>query len=130
MTRSRRVLLVEDDREIRETITDILRDEGHVVMGAGNGQEALEELSRAPADVILLDLMMPVMDGWQFRAEQQKHPVWRHIPVIVVSADAQIADKARSIGAHGFLRKPLNIDDLLRLVAEVGAAVTPTEGAE
>ena len=114
----RSILLVEDDPDIREAIHEVLVDEGYDVALADTGLSALERLrggGRLP-DLILLDLMMPVMDGWQFRAEQARHPAWREIPVIVLSAVGNTHEKADSMGALGCLRKPLDIDELLHML--------------
>jgi CheY-like chemotaxis protein len=115
------VLLVEDDPDIREAIGDVLQEEGYTVEMADTGQQALDRLrggDRLP-DVILLDLMMPVMDGWKFRQEQKQHPAWEAIPVIVLSAVGNTQERAESIGASGCLRKPLDIDELLDMLEKV-----------
>ncbi len=115
------ILLVEDDADIRETIAEVLEGEGYSVVVAGNGAEGIDclrESNRAPA-LIILDLMMPVMDGAAFREEQQKHAEWADIPVIVVSAARSSRSKAESMGARGYLQKPFAIDLLLHLVGEI-----------
>ena len=123
------VLIVEDDYDIREVLTEVLQDEGYQVAGAANGREALDllnrliDLSRREGGVslvpslILLDLMMPVMSGWQFVAEQRQIPEIRDIPVVVVSADGNLQQKATSLGASGYLRKPIEIEALLAIVS-------------
>jgi CheY-like chemotaxis protein len=81
----------------------VLRYEGYSVAAAANGREAIDHLrERGRPCVILLDLMMPIMDGWQFRAEQLRDPGLAPIPVIVISAGADIERKASSLGAVGF----------------------------
>lgn len=111
------ILVIEDDFDIRDTMTQILEAEGYAVVGAANGQEALDHLHRADRPrLILLDLMMPVMNGWQFRTEQQRDPELASIPVVVISADASIHQKATSIQADGFLKKPLQLEALLATV--------------
>ena len=111
------ILIVEDDDDIREALTQILELEGYAVREAANGREALD-ISRAEPtpSLILLDLMMPVMDGWQFRAEQVKDPVLSKVPVVVISADLSIQEKAASFGAAAVLPKPISLDRLLRAV--------------
>jgi CheY-like chemotaxis protein len=110
----RQILIVEDDRDIRETLAEILVDEGYQVAVAANGEEALRRLRGVQAPcVILLDLMMPVMDGWEFRRRQQQDPGLATVPVIVVSGDGNIAQKATGIGAAGYLLKPIHLDTLL-----------------
>src|SRR5438105_1865395 len=113
----RSILVVEDDADIREALTLILQDEGYDVDGAANGQEALDQLRHGRrADLIVLDLMMPVMDGWQFRSEQQRDPTLAAIPVMIVSADGSIQHKAASIGAVDYVKKPIDLDRFLSLV--------------
>jgi CheY-like chemotaxis protein len=111
------VLIVEDDEALREALTETLADAGYRVVVATNGKEALERL-RAPdatmPSLILLDLMMPVMDGWQFRAEQRRDPVLAAIPVCVLSAAGQAAS---NVTADCFLPKPTSLDMLLETVA-------------
>jgi len=112
------VLIVEDDNDISDVLTQILQYEGYAVNTVGNGLEALEFLRKSePPGLILLDLMMPVMDGWQFRAEQQKDPELAKIPVVIVSADGRVYQKATSIGAAGYLKKPIELETLLDIVA-------------
>jgi len=111
------VLIVEDDFDIREVLGEVLADEGFRVLGVSNGQEALDHLKDGhPPRLILLDLMMPVMSGWQFVSEQKKNPRISNIPVVVVSADGNLQQKASSLGASGFLRKPIEIEALLEVV--------------
>jgi CheY-like chemotaxis protein len=111
------ILIVEDDFDIREALTQILEEEGYVVRGAANGREALDLVDDGVAPkLILLDLMMPVMNGWQFRAEQLKDPRIASVPVLVISADPQVQPKAASLGVAGLLKKPIALDDLLEAV--------------
>ena len=114
----RQVFVVEDDSDIRESLVWLLEAEGYDVVGAANGLEAMERLrsAAAPPGVILLDLMMPVMNGWQFRSEQLRDPHFASIPVVVISADGSIQRKASAIDAVGYLRKPIEIDELLGYV--------------
>ncbi|HWQ34623.1 MAG TPA: response regulator [Blastocatellia bacterium] len=111
------ILVVEDDFDSREMLSFILQSEGYSVVGAANGQEALQHLRRGPAPcLILLDLMMPVMNGWEFRDAQAQDPSLSPIPVVVISADVNVKDAATSIGASGWLNKPVDFDRLLDLV--------------
>src|SRR6185295_1432454 len=111
--RGTRLLLVEDDAGIRATLGELLADEGLVVTTAANGRLALHELrTAAPPDVIVLDLMMPVMDGWEFRVEQRGDPALADIPLVAMSAD--LSAKARAIAADGYVRKPIDFPGLLR----------------
>jgi CheY-like chemotaxis protein len=112
------VLIVEDDREIRSAFAQTLEDEGITTFGARHGREALDLLRTATTlpKLILLDLMMPVMDGWQFRVEQRRDPKLADIPVIVISADGSVTERLRTMGVSGFLKKPVAFDDLMTLV--------------
>src|SRR4051794_30523863 len=113
-----RLLLIEDDSSIRLALTDMLEDEGFVVTSAVNGREALEDLRNAPPpDVIVLDLMMPVMDGWEFRVEQRLDPMLAGIPLLAMSAD--LSAKARAIAADGYVRKPIDFPQLLRQLHDI-----------
>ena len=112
------ILLVEDDRSIRVAMQGVLEDEGYVVTVAENGRRALERLrSSLVPDLIVLDLRMPVMDGWEFRAAQKSDPALAQIPVLAVSADGSA--KAAAIDAQAYLRKPLNTDALLNAIGRI-----------
>ena len=109
-----RVLIVEDNPDARGMLTFACEVEGHVVQQAADGQQALERLAdSARPDVILLDLAMPVMDGWQFRAAQKAHREWADIPVVVVSAHENMKEVA-SIGPCACFRKPIDLDALIQ----------------
>ncbi|MEY4513337.1 MAG: response regulator [Pseudomonadota bacterium] len=117
------VLLVEDDLDIAEAILDVLMDEGYEVAHATNGREALELLHSQPRpSVILLDLMMPEMDGPEFRREQLLDPKLSSIPVVVLSADRLIAEKAHELGVWGYLTKPLQPDQLVSILEQTTCA--------
>lgn len=113
-----RVLVVDDDRDLRDAVETALRVEGYGVATAAEGQEALDRL-RDGFDpcVILLDLMMPVKDGSQFRAEQLRDPSLARIPVILCSGADAVESKARALGVSDHLQKPLALDRLLELLA-------------
>lgn len=113
----RSVLVVEDDHDIRESICEALTILGYSVQMAANGKEALDLLERiSPPCMILLDLMMPVMDGWQFREVQSVHPRMKEIPVVVVSADNHVAEKGRRLGAANHMKKPVDFRSLQSMV--------------
>src|SRR4051812_39206610 len=109
------ILIVEDDGDLREMMAQLLTLEGFRASTVANGREALEYLSQGDKpDVILLDLMMPVMDGWEFRRQQQADAALARVPVIVLSALDQT--RAANVQAEAFLKKPLDFDRLLDLV--------------
>ena len=110
------VLIVEDDEDLREMMAQLLSIEGFKAATVANGREALAYLHANKPDVILLDLMMPVMDGWEFRRQQKADPDLAHVPVIVLSALDQA--RAEAVDAAAFLKKPLDFDRLLRLVRQ------------
>jgi CheY-like chemotaxis protein len=111
------LLLVEDDHDVRDAIVDVLRDEGYELVCASDGQEALDLLrgGLSPA-LILLDLMMPGMDGFGFRAEQQRDPALSRIPVVVLTADRHAGQRARDLGAEGYLAKPMRLEALISMI--------------
>jgi CheY-like chemotaxis protein len=117
MAERRSILIVEDDRDLREALSEVLRDEGYSVAGAGDGQEALDRLRRDQRpSLILLDLTMPVMNGWQFRAEQRQDPLLSGIPVVILSAGDHLAEQMAPLGVHDYVHKPIELDELLRTV--------------
>jgi CheY-like chemotaxis protein len=112
-----KILIVEDDNEIRECVGEFLRDEGYSVESAENGAAALAHLKNCETlpSLILLDLMMPVMDGFQFREAQMKDDTLAAIPTAMLSAHGRVEERAKSAGLKHILRKPIELDDLLRL---------------
>ena len=118
----RRVLIVEDDEALREVLCDALSDEGFSVASAADGLEALDRLGRSSSprpSVILLDLTMPRMNGWQFRAAQRTDERIAAIPVVILSAAGNLADEAESLGvpSGAWLRKPVPLRSLLAMLA-------------
>jgi CheY-like chemotaxis protein len=110
------VLVVDDDPDILEALAEILEVEGFDVIRARNGQEALDRLSPRRPHLVLLDLMMPVMDGGEFAQRMAQRDDARDIPIIVLSADRNVSAKAREIGAVGHLAKPFELNELLEMV--------------
>jgi CheY-like chemotaxis protein len=109
----RRVLVVDDDPDLREMMAQLLALEGFDASTAANGRDALDRLDAGPIpQVILLDLMMPVMDGQAFRAEQRADPALASIPVVVVSAYRDVERYADELAAE-CLAKPVRLDTLL-----------------
>ncbi|MCA1664401.1 MAG: response regulator [Myxococcales bacterium] len=115
---SNTVLLVEDDEDIRASIAEILRDEGFVIVAAADGDDALRYLRGATEvpRLILLDLMMPVMDGWAFRAEQLADERLAKIPVVILSAATDVRRHAAQLRVDEYLIKPLDVPLLLNAI--------------
>ena len=122
--RDRPVLVVDDDDNVRQLLRRMLEPEGYTVVEAENGRAALERLREAIPSVVLLDLMMPEMDGFEFVAEFRRHEAWRAIPIVVVTAkDLSGADRER---LNGYVQKILQKGAHSReqLLAEVRELVT------
>lgn len=116
---SRFVLLVEDDVDLRRDLAFLLQRQGHSVVTAANGEDALAKLGEsATPSVIVLDLMMPVMDGWALRAELLRRPSLAQVPVVLLSGDADVARESASLRAADCLTKPVDLSRLYRLVAK------------
>ena len=114
---ARIVLLVEDDADLREVMAEALALRNIATAVAGNGAEAIGYLRNSPPPaLILLDLMMPVMDGFQFRREQQAVPAWCEIPVVVLSADRELQVKIGPLAVAGYLRKPVDFAELVAVI--------------
>lgn len=111
------VLLIEDDTDAREPLEEILRQEEVTVIVADDGAEAHEHLRGGTRPcVIVLDLLMPGMNGYQFRAEQMRDPALARIPVIVLSGDDRVDEKALQLGIEEYLRKPVDIGHLMAAI--------------
>jgi CheY-like chemotaxis protein len=121
------ILLIEDDRDICEVVVDVLADEGFQTIAVANGAEGLKRLRSPEARpfLIVLDLMLPVMDAWQFRAAQQSDAALAAIPVVIFSANPKIAEHADTLGAAAILRKPPNLEELLKIVSRFAEAAQP-----
>jgi len=112
-----RILLVEDDFDVREALAETLREEGYVLDCACDGEEALAYLkSGGSPGLILLDLMMPRMNGTEFRLAQKADPRFGHLPVVLLSADGRMDEKARLLQVDGAVRKPIDLSELLRTI--------------
>jgi CheY-like chemotaxis protein len=121
-SRSLQILLVDDNDDLRESLTEALEDKGYTVATACDGLVALAHLGSAAAerpDLILLDLMMPRMNGLQFREEQLSRTEYAKIPVVVLTGDSHMREKVHSLGVAGFISKPVVVDTLLETVARV-----------
>lgn len=111
------ILLVDDDPTIREFISIVLEDEGYAVVTATNGASALERIEEYTPSLILLDMNMPLMNGWDF-AEAYSQRQGNHAPIIVMTAAQSAHIAAAEINANGVLAKPFDINDLIALVKE------------
>lgn len=115
---SHTVLVIDDNRAIREPLIELLETEGFRTRGVANGRDALRALREGyPACMILLDLTMPIMDGWSFRAAQRADEGLAAIPIVVVTALLDPQAEARKLGAVAGFHKPIDIDALLRAIA-------------
>ena len=120
MSPRRSLLVVDDDEDIRWSVAQALSEEGYEVAEACHGGAALELLhSGWRPDAILLDMMMPVMDGPTFRREQLKHAELASIPVVVFTANGSAREASERLEATGALAKPVALDELLAMIAEV-----------
>ena len=112
------VLIVDDEDDLRESLAAVLEAEGYSVIEADNGETALRRLEDPTAVcLILLDLFMPIMNGWTFRQRQLGNPDLAAIPVVVISADAAAARRATALGVVDAIAKPLDLDRLLQVVS-------------
>lgn len=126
------ILFVDDDDDVRETIADALVDSGYNVITARHGAEAWAHLESATIlpDLILLDLMMPVMDGAEFRERQRNDPRFQSIPVVLISAGVSASSQAKSMGVAACLIKPVKLSPLVGTIENVIAGGAPgTMGA-
>ena len=112
-----RVLVVEDDANLRDSICAVLTDAGYTSWPAENGEVALERARTDRPCVILLDLMMPIMNGWEFRTEQLRDPQLSSIPVLIMTSDTRAVEKAKTLRTD-YLKKPIRADALLELVKD------------
>lgn len=117
MNDQRTVLVMEDDAELLELVTFVLEDSGYQVQRALNGCEGLAVIARGMPDLILLDMKMPVMDGWEF-AREFRTRYNSAAPIIVLTAAENARKRAEEIGADGWLGKPFDIDTLARVVGQ------------
>jgi CheY-like chemotaxis protein len=124
-----RVLIVDDDAAIRKMLVDILSLEGYIAETARDGREALALLETQPYQAVLLDLMMPVMDGWELcRALAQRPALRQRISVLLMSAGEKL-EQAQDLGADGYLAKPFDVNQLLEVLGPLATqaeAETPT----
>jgi CheY-like chemotaxis protein len=114
------ILVVEDEQMLRDSLVEFLEENGYEAIGANDGQDALAKLKTrgTPPCVILLDLMMPVLDGKAFREQQLRDPELARIPVIVLSAYRDVAGRAQDLMVADFFAKPLKLPALLDVVRQ------------
>jgi CheY-like chemotaxis protein len=116
----KKILIIEDDPDIRDSLRELLEMEGYSVACATNGQEGIDclhHMASALPNIILLDLMMPVKDGIGFRQDQQKHPQWHSIPTVIMSADGNARSKLANLGITTFLKKPVDLETVLETIS-------------
>jgi CheY-like chemotaxis protein len=113
------ILVVDDDPDVRDTIADVLGTGGYRVLQASEGKEALGVLARERADLIILDMLMPVMDGRAFLEAQRSLPAVADIPVLVITAYGVAPEDAERLKTSGFLSKPMEARQLLQTVADI-----------
>lgn len=125
MTNAARILVVDDDADLRRSLAELLEEEGYQVSCANNGEEALNALAGAVPNAILLDLTMPVMDGWTFREVQRNDPRLAAIPTVVISAAYSDPRALEALGAEAFLAKPFEVSRLTSTLQELCAPAAP-----
>lgn len=110
-----RVLVVDDDDELADVVRQVLRDAGYSVATVRHGAAALELVGHIVPDLILLDLTMPIMDGWSF-VSQYRRTAKESARIVLLTANAHAAEIARSLGADGYITKPFDMEDLVGIV--------------
>jgi CheY-like chemotaxis protein len=125
------ILIVEDDPDILSSLAEAIREEGFDVETAANGYQALTRLETSLPDLIFLDLMMPLMDGWKFlEVARARFTEW-HAPVVLLSAVHNLTEEARRLGVTAFLSKPFDLEDVQRMAHSLTATRIegPRQGA-
>jgi len=116
------VLIVEDEEAIREVIGDVLQDRGFRVMSASNGADALQRLDTMRPDVMVLDLLMPVMHGWAFMEAYSEKTGGVPIPIVVVSVNPALPRSFARFGVRHIIAKPFDVDELVDAVEDAARA--------
>lgn len=123
MDAKRRLLIIEDDPYINESLQELMEMEGYQVSSAKNGKEGLDYLLKSESNelphIIMLDLMMPIMDGFMFRQEQAKHEKISDIPVMVMTAHGNSEQLQDQVRAQAFIKKPLDINQILQVAEKL-----------
>jgi CheY-like chemotaxis protein len=125
------VLIVEDDVDILSSLAEVIREEGFAVETAANGYQALSRMETQMPDLIFLDLMMPLMDGWKFMESVRQRFPEMSVPVVLLSAVHELSQEARLLGVKAFLSKPFDLMDVARVAHELCKPKTdqPRQGA-
>jgi CheY-like chemotaxis protein len=115
------ILLVDDEFALSETLKEFLEDEGHAAYCAGNGKEALEIMAKHPPDLVVSDMMMPIMDGYSMLQVMRATPALKSIPVILTSSARQrvVLSRDALLEFSGFLHKPFKLNEFLGLVVKL-----------
>ena len=119
---SHRILVIDDEEMIRESLVEFLDEHGYEAVPAVDGRDALRKLANSSPRpcLILLDLMMPVMDGWQFAAELRNRE--EDIPIVLLSAARDLRTHAKALSAAEIIEKPFDLSELLPKIARVASA--------
>jgi len=112
---TQKILIIDDDQSIRESVSELLISEGHEVVTAANGLDGLDLLKKNKIKLVIVDLRMPIMDGWEFKQSLDADPSYKELPVFVFSATPDY--RPPGITATGFITKPVDIEELLRMLA-------------
>jgi DNA-binding response OmpR family regulator len=121
-----KILIVEDEQALRDTIVTALRMSGHMVVSAENGLDALDRVREEPPDLVVLDLQLPEMDGWEFLSHFRAQPSNRDVPVIVMSAAHRVV--VDDLDAQAFFAKPFDLDELIDVIEELSAVPAHADG--
>jgi DNA-binding response OmpR family regulator len=122
------ILIVDDDPAIRDVVSDILEMSDYCVKTACNGAEALDRIRDDRPSAVLLDLMMPVMDGWEFLREYKVEASLAPVPVVIMSAAQDASHAVDELGAQAFLAKPFEIETILAIVGRVATDASHLSG--
>ena len=113
---SKDVLVVEDESYLCELLSDVIESEGHTARKASNGLEALELMKERKPQLVLLDLMMPIMDGWEFMDAVKANPQWDGVPIVIITAIYDVKRTQEETGARAVITKPFDIDQISEIV--------------
>ena len=127
---SKRVLVVDDDEDMQALLQTVLEGQDYEVVAAEDGIAALQELEKAAPDLIVLDLMMPRMDGYAFTEELRQRGLQSTIPVIVLSADVNAKQNADQLGADSYISKPFDVRDLLGEISHFMEHLFPVDNTQ